>query len=55
MVIFDRVNGYSRLESILAQKLPELKLAQVKQLFTLLIEIACDELNCSLRIDDKIS
>lgn len=52
--IFEQIDGYSRLQQLLAQKLPEMQHLQVKRVFAQLIEIACDELNCSMRIDEKV-
>ena len=43
----------ARLTNLLASKLPEMHHSQqTRAVFTQLIEISCDELNCSLRIDD---
>ena len=55
LALFDQMNGYGRLKDLLAQKLPEMRPKHVKRVFAQLVEVACDELNCSLRIDERLS
>ena len=55
LALFEKINGYDRLKDLLAHKMLEMQHLQVKRIFAQLIEIACDELGCSSRIDEKVS
>lgn len=51
LVVFERLNGFKRLEQLLRNKTAEMQSNSVKRVLAQIVEIACNELNCSFRID----
>lgn len=49
--IFEKLNGFKKLEALLTSKICEMHNNQLSRVFAQLIEISCNELNCSFRID----
>jgi hypothetical protein len=51
LALFEKLNGFKRLEQLLKAKTSDMHNNQLKRVLAQIVEIACNELNSSFRID----